>query len=61
MVTHLFSHASNHWPIILHARTALRCRGKSTRSFRFEEAWLMIVNMLFRRHGAIRVIMWNRV
>ena len=41
MVTHLFSHASNHQPIILHARTALRCRGKSTRSFRFEEAWLM--------------------
>ena len=41
MVTHLFSHASNHQPIILHARTALRCCGKSTRSFRFEEAWLM--------------------
>lgn len=40
-VTHLFSHASDHQPIILHAQTALRCCGKSTRSFRFEGAWLM--------------------
>ena len=41
LVTHLFSHASNHRPIILHARTTLRCHGKHTNSFRFEEAWLM--------------------
>ena len=41
MVTHLFSHASDHRPIILHVRTALRCHGKSTRSFSFEEAWLL--------------------
>ena len=41
VVTHLFSHASDHRPIILHVRTTLRCRGKSTRSFRFEEAWLI--------------------
>ena len=41
MVTHLFSHASDHRPIILHARTTLRCHGKHTNSFRFEEAWLM--------------------
>jgi len=41
VVTHLFLHASDHRPIILHARTALRCCGKSTRSFRFEEAWLV--------------------
>ena len=41
VVTHLFSHASDHRPIILHVRTTLRCRGKSTKSFRFEEAWLI--------------------
>ncbi|XP_030933437.1 uncharacterized protein LOC115959237 [Quercus lobata] len=41
LVTHLFSHAYDHRPIILHARTALRCCGKRTNSFRFEEAWLM--------------------
>lgn len=41
LVTHLFSHAFDHRPIILHAWIVLRCCGKSTRSFRFEEAWLM--------------------
>ena len=41
VVTHLFSNSSDHRPIIFHVRTALRCHGKSTRSFRFEEAWLI--------------------
>ena len=40
-VFHLFSHASDHRPLLLHAKSDLRHRGKSTRSFRFEEAWLM--------------------
>lgn len=39
-VTHLFSHASDHKPILLHAWYAQRYRGRSTRAFRFEEAWL---------------------
>lgn len=40
-VTHLFSHAFDHRPLLLLAILALRCRGRSTRLFRFEEAWLM--------------------
>lgn len=40
LVIHLFSHASDHRPVLLHARTVLRNRGRSTRAFRFEEAWL---------------------
>ena len=40
LVTHLFSHASNHRPVLLHARSVLRYRGRNTRAFRFEEAWL---------------------
>lgn len=40
-VIHLCSHASDHRPILLHARTALRCRGSCTRSFKFEAAWLL--------------------
>nr|XP_023928291.1 uncharacterized protein LOC112039640 [Quercus suber] len=40
LVTHLFSHASDHRPVLLNARTTLRPRGRSTRAFRFEEAWL---------------------
>ena len=40
-VFHLFSHASDHRPLLLHAKSDLRHRGKSTRSFRFEEVWLM--------------------
>nr|XP_023928295.1 uncharacterized protein LOC112039646 [Quercus suber] len=40
LVTHLFSHASDHRPVPLNAQTTLRSRGRSTRAFRFEEAWL---------------------
>ena len=40
-ITHLFSHTSDHRPILLHARTDLRCCGRSTRSFKFEKDWLM--------------------
>ncbi|XP_075642272.1 uncharacterized protein LOC142613671 [Castanea sativa] len=40
-VTHIFSHASDHWPLLLQAILALRCCGRSTRLFRFEKAWLM--------------------
>ncbi|XP_065625493.1 uncharacterized protein LOC136065776 [Quercus suber] len=40
-MNHLFSHASDHRPLLLHGKFDLRRRGKSTRSFRFEEAWLM--------------------
>ena len=40
-VLHLFSHAFDHRPLLLLAKSDLRHRGKSTRSFRFEEAWLM--------------------
>lgn len=39
-VIHLFSHASDHRPVLLHARFAQKYRGRSTRAFRFEEAWL---------------------
>lgn len=42
-VTHLFSHASDHRPLLLRAKSDLRRRGKNTKSFRFEEAWLMRV------------------
>lgn len=40
-VTHLFSHASDHRPLLLQAKPDLRHWGRSTRSFRFEEAWLL--------------------
>ena len=38
LIIHFFSHASDHRPVLLHARIALRCRGRSTRAFRFEES-----------------------
>ncbi|XP_023882264.2 uncharacterized protein LOC111994610 [Quercus suber] len=43
-VTHPFSYAFDHRPLLLHAKFDLRHCGKCTRSFRFEEAWLIRAN-----------------
>ena len=40
-VTHLFSHASNHLPIILQAMTDRRKTVRSKKGFKFEKVWLM--------------------
>lgn len=59
LVTHLFSHASDHRPVLLHARSVLRYRGRNTRAFRFEEAWLtqdgceMVIREAWRLAGNI--------
>ncbi|XP_030941442.1 uncharacterized protein LOC115966334 [Quercus lobata] len=41
IVTHLFSHASDHLPIILQAMTERRMNVRSKKGFKFEEVWLM--------------------
>ena len=43
-VTHLFSHASDHRPLLLQVEPNSRRQGRSTRGFRFEEAWLLKAN-----------------
>ena len=40
-VTHLFSYASDHLPIILQAMTERRMNVRSKKGFKFEEVWLM--------------------
>lgn len=40
-VTHLFSHASDHPPIILQAMTDRRTTLRSKKGFKFEEVWLL--------------------
>ena len=39
--THPFSHASVHLPIILQTKNAWRTNSRSTKGFKFEEAWLL--------------------
>ena len=40
-VCHLFSHASDHYPILLQTRTDRGVRAKGVRGFKFEEVWLL--------------------
>ena len=40
-VTHLHSHASNHLPIVLQTKPARNQNIRNTRSFQFEESWLL--------------------
>ena len=40
-VSHLFSHASDHIPILLRTMNDKRLRGRRATGFRFEENWLM--------------------
>lgn len=40
-VIHLFSHASDHLPIILQTKTTTRRQTRGTRGFKFEESWLL--------------------
>lgn len=40
-MTHLYSHASDHRPLIMHVRTDWRQRTRPHRNFKFEEMWLM--------------------
>ena len=40
-ITHLFSHASDHLPLILQTGTFKKGATRGTRGFKFEEAWLL--------------------
>jgi len=40
-LTHLFSHASDHAPLLLQTMTDHRLRGRGANDFKFEEAWLL--------------------
>ena len=40
IVTHLYSHASDHMPIILQTQSYHKQRQRRKRSFKFEESWL---------------------
>lgn len=40
-MTHLFSHASNHLPLILHSRTDRGNIVKGSQGFKFKESWLL--------------------
>ena len=40
-VTHLFSHASDHRPLVLQTKSDWRVHNKGPRAFKFEESWLM--------------------
>ena len=40
-VSHLFSHASNHIPILLTTMNDRRLRGRGASGFKFEECWLL--------------------
>ncbi|XP_075633544.1 uncharacterized protein LOC142606010 [Castanea sativa] len=40
-VTHLYSHASDHMPIVLQTQSYHRQRQRRERSFKFEESWLL--------------------
>ena len=54
-LTHLFSHASDHLPIILHIRIARRTSPSNSRGFKFEESWLLWEDCKDVIHEA-----WNR-
>lgn len=54
-LTLLFSHASDHVPIILHIRTARRTSPSNSRCFKFEESWLLREDCENVIHEA-----WNR-
>ena len=40
-VSHLFSHASDHIPILLRTMNDRRLRGRGAGGFKFEESWLL--------------------
>lgn len=40
-IAHLFSHALNHLPIILHKRKTKKISPSYSKSFKFEELWLL--------------------
>ena len=40
-MTHLFSHASNHRPLILQIKKDWRNKIRMSRAFKFEESWLL--------------------
>ena len=41
MVTHLFSHASDHHPLVSQMKVGWRNRRRLSRDFKFEESWLL--------------------
>lgn len=41
IITHLFSHASDHAPLILQTKTDRGLRGRGANEFKFKEAWLL--------------------
>lgn len=41
VVTHLFSHASDHVPLLLQVRTFRSMSAREPQSFKFEESWLL--------------------
>lgn len=41
IITHLFSYASDHLPLILQTGTFKRVAARSARAFKFEESWLL--------------------
>ncbi|XP_065618703.1 uncharacterized protein LOC136062914 [Quercus suber] len=41
LVSHLFSHAFDHIPILLRTRNDKRLRGRGASAFRFKESWLL--------------------
>lgn len=58
-VSLLFSHASDHVPIILHIRTARRTSPSNPRCFKFEESWLLwedcenVIHEAWNREGGV--------
>ncbi|XP_075637004.1 uncharacterized protein LOC142609317 [Castanea sativa] len=56
-ITHLFSHASYHLPIILQTKIDRRTNSRSKKGFKFEEAWLLwddcedVVREAWSTHG----------
>ncbi|XP_075675010.1 uncharacterized protein LOC142644243 [Castanea sativa] len=40
-VTHLYSHAFDHHPLVLQTRVGWRKQSRESHAFRFEEAWLL--------------------
>lgn len=40
-ITHLFSHASDHHPLVLQTKSYWRIQSNGTQAFKFEESWLL--------------------
>ena len=40
-ITHLFSHASDHHPLVLQTKSDWRIQSRDTWAFKFEESWLL--------------------